>query len=177
VLLAVIQGYAISPAGPETIASRYPGFPDYIRGWIDLELRSGRNGARIAYAGTNLPFYLMGPEFRNVVRYINIDAHRDWLLHDYHLAAPDVGLPPIWVDTRPGWDRARPDYNAWLANLKAEGIQLLVVARANPDEGRLNVADQDGFTIERVWADTHPERFALLYADPLFKIYGVRDYR
>jgi hypothetical protein len=177
VFLALIQGSAISPAIPETIISRYPSFPDYIRGWIDLEIRSGRNGTRIAYAGTNLPYYLMGPDFRNVVRYINVDAHRGWLLHDYHLAADGLGLPSTWGSTRPGWDRARPDYDAWLANLRAEGIQLLVVARANPDEGRLNVADREGFTIERVWADAHPERFALLYADPLFKIYGVRDSR
>jgi hypothetical protein len=176
-LLTVVQGYAISRSNSETIVSRYPSFPDYIRGWIDLDLRSGRDGVRIAYAGTNLPYYLMGPDFRNIVRYINVDGHRDRLLHDYHLGARDVGLPSTWLDTRPGWDRARPDYDAWLANLKAEGIQLLVVARANPDEGRLNVADRDGFTIERVWADSHPERFTLLYADPLFKTYSIRDSR
>ncbi|HEV3167794.1 MAG TPA: glycosyltransferase family 39 protein, partial [Isosphaeraceae bacterium] len=37
----------------------YPSFPEYNRGWAELELLSGPEGARVAYAGTNLPYYLM----------------------------------------------------------------------------------------------------------------------
>jgi hypothetical protein len=111
------------------------------------------------------------------VRYINVDGHRDWLLHDYHRRAKAEGTP-TWPDPRPGWDRIRPEYNAWLANLRAERIQILVVARANPAEGVHNVADAEGFPIERGWADAHPETFAPLYGvierDPLMRIYRVR---
>ena len=64
---------------------------------------------------------------------------------------------PTWPNSRPGWDRAHPDYQAWLANLQAEGIQLLVVTRVNPAEGPHNVADADGFPVERRWAERHPE--------------------
>ena len=119
----------------------------------------------------------MGPDFRNDVRYINIDAHPGWLLHDYHRAATALGLPETWRDTRPGWDRLRPDYDAWLANLEAERIQLLVVTKANPQEGRFNLADAEGFPIERSWADSHPERFVRLYADELFRLYAIRPTR
>lgn len=159
----------------------YPYFPDYLRGWLELEQRSGPAGVRVAYAGTNLPFYLMAVGLRNDVRYVNVDAHPGYLLHDYHREAVGGSGPATWPDTRPLWDRLHPDYDAWLANLRASGAQLLVVARANPAEGPLNVADAEGFTIEKVWADSHPDDFEPIYGrsprDPQFRLYRVREAR
>jgi hypothetical protein len=113
---------------------------------------------------------------RNEVRYVNVDTHRDWLLHDYHREALLAGRGH-WPNSRPGWDRLRPDYRAWVENLDAEGIQLLVVTRVNPAEGAHNVADAEGFPIERRWAETHPGRFLCLYGqeqhDPWFRLYRV----
>jgi len=111
-------------------AAFYPFFPDYYRGWIQLESRSGPQGARIAYSGTNLPYFLFGSGLRNDVRYVNVDSHRGWSMHDYHRQAKLRGQP-TWPNPWPGWDRLHPDYNAWLANLRAEGINLLVVASMN----------------------------------------------
>jgi hypothetical protein len=179
--LALGAGAAIYPWGSPAWALFYdPNFPDYSRGWLALERLAGPAGARVAYAGTDLPYFLMGKGLRNEVRYVNVDAHRDWLLHDYHREVVAAGHP-TWPDPRPGWDRlgpGRPDYDAWRANLRAERIQFLVVTRANPDEGPHNLADTEGFPIERQWADAHPETFTLVYPvaerDPLFRIYRVR---
>ena len=158
----------------------YPFYRDYYRGWSELELRSGPAGARVAYAGTNLPYYLLGSGLRNEVRYVNVDRHRDWLLHDYHREARSQGRPN-WPDPRPGWDRIHPDYDAWLANLRAERIQLLFVARAVPEEGLHNIADPEFFPIERRWAEAHPETFQLIYGgaekDRNVRIYVVRPPR
>lgn len=176
--LAVLgQSLILVTRGADAVVFRFPYFPDYLPGWADLDSRLGRSSARIAYAGTNLPYYLMGPDFRNEVRYINVDAHPGWLLHDYHRAAAAFGQPETWRDTRPGWDRLRPDYDAWLANLEAGRIQLLVVTKANAAEGWHNVADREGFPIERSWADSHPDRFVRLYSDPLFRLYAIRPAR
>ncbi len=177
-MLAVVSGL-VYPWQVEPRLTFYPAFPDYYRGWLALEARSGPNGARVAYAGTDLPYYLMGFGLRNEVRYINIDAHRDWLLHDYHRAASlDASRTATWDTPRPGWDRLHPDYDAWLANLRAEGIQLLVVTRANPEEGAHNVVSPEGFPIERGWADSHPETFEPIYGaaehDPLFRLYRLK---
>src|SRR5262249_55532329 len=139
----------------------YPEFPDYFAGWLDLESRVGPSGARVAYSGTDLPYFLLGAGLRNEVRYINVDGRPSWLMHDYPREAMAQGRG-LWPDSRPGWDRLHPDYDAWLSNLRAEGIQILVVARANPDEGRHNLADPEWFPIERVWADAHPDVFELL---------------
>ena len=152
----------IVAAGGEARRVFFADFPEFYKGWRQLEQRSGRDGSRIAYAGTNLPFYLLGTHLRNDVRYVNVDAHRGWLLHDYHRAARARGQGN-WSYPRPGWDREHPDYDAWLANLRAEGIQMLVVTRADPNEGPHNIADADWFPIERQWAESHPETFEPLY--------------
>jgi hypothetical protein len=155
----------------------YPPFPNFYAGWQHLERDAGPDGARVAYAGTNIPYYLLGKRLRNEVRYINIDRHRNWLLHDYHHNAHMRG-EGTWPNPRPGWDRAEPDYEAWVENLEAEGIQFLVVTRVNPAEGAHNVADSSGFPIERVWADLHPDRFEPLYGrsqnDPWIRLYRFR---
>jgi Dolichyl-phosphate-mannose-protein mannosyltransferase len=157
-----------------------PYFPDFYRGWHELELRSGPAGVRVAYAGTDLPYYLLGSGLRNEVRYVNVDEHRDWLLHDYHGQARSRGRPN-WPNPRPGWDRIHPDYDAWLANLRAERIQILFVTRAVPEEGLHNIADNESFPIERRWADAHPETFDRVYGeaenDRNVRLYVVRPPR
>jgi hypothetical protein len=155
----------------------YPFYTDFLRGWLELEARSGPSGSRVAYAGTNLPYYLMGIGLRNDVRYVNINRHLGWLMHDYHREAMKQGAG-TWPSSRPAWDRIHPDFDAWLANLDAERIQLLVVTRVNLAEGVFNAADSETFPIERRWADTHPDRFELLYGarenDRSFRLYRLR---
>ena len=168
---AALAVAGIGTANPPTslpIHEFYPPF-DYFGAWVALERRCGPGGARVAYAGTNIPYYLMGIGLRNEVRYVNVDAHRGWLLHDYHRAAVARG-EPTWPTPRPGWDRLRPDRDAWLANLRAEGVRFLFVARVDPREGEHNVADREGFPIERRWADG---AFDLLYATPVARIYEI----
>jgi 4-amino-4-deoxy-L-arabinose transferase-like glycosyltransferase len=170
-------GYAeIAMVGSDARRLFFPVFPDFYAGWMQLDARSGPNGSRVAYAGTNIPYYLMGVGLRNDVRYVNIDGHRDWQMHDYHRQSRAQGQG-LWPTSRPGWDRAGGDYEAWLANLEAERIQLLVVTRLNVGEGPHNVADSEDFPIERQWADTHPDVFEPLYGvaerDPWFRLYRI----
>ncbi len=74
----------------------YPPFRDYYRRLEGVRAALRPPGpVRVAYAGTNLPYYLLGPGLRNEVRYVNIDAHRDWLLHDYHRQAELAGRGPL----------------------------------------------------------------------------------
>jgi hypothetical protein len=146
------------------------------RAWDRLDRLAGPRRARIAYAGTNLVYYLMGRGQRHDVVYVNIDAHRGWRLHDYHREAIARG-EPNWPDPRPGWDRLHPDYGAWLANLAAERIDFLFVARPDRTDGRFNIADRQGYPIERLWADAHPEAFTLVYGpadgEPIARISRV----
>ncbi|MDG3005741.1 glycosyltransferase family 39 protein [Paludisphaera mucosa] len=180
VALGLVTGLGVLQNAPFAGDPRllfFPPFRDFYRGWMELDGRSGPSGSRVAYAGTNIPYYLMGVGLRNDVRYVNVEGPRDGLMHDFHRRARAEGRG-AWPNARPGWDRERPDYDAWLANMAAEGIQLLVVTRVNPGEGAHNVADADGFPVERGWADAHPETFEPLYGvregDPWFRLYRVR---
>jgi hypothetical protein len=174
-------GFAVvGPGAVDPMFRHYPPFRDFYAGWRAFDSYAGAHGARVAYAGTNIPYYLLGPGLRNDVRYVNVDGHPGWLLHDYHREAIARGQGH-WPNSRPGWDRLHPDYRAWLDNLDAEKIQLLVVTRVNPAEGAHNVADAEGFPIERQWADAHPERFSRLYGqderDPWFRLYRLNRSR
>ncbi len=157
----------------------YPVFRDFDNGWLELDRRCGPRGKRIAYAGTDIPYYLFGRGLRNDVRYVNVAGPPGWLMHDWHRQAVREGHPHWEADPRPGWDRSHPDYETWLAHLRAGRIQILVVTRVDPREGRHNVADAEGFPIERVWADQHPAQFERLYGAPAedakFRIYRLRD--
>jgi hypothetical protein len=170
----------LGPGGFDSRFRFFPPFPDFYRGWLQLDAWSGPTGSRVAYAGTNIPYYLLANGLRNEVRYINIDRHRAWLLHDYHREARALGRGN-WPNSRPGWDRIQPDFPAWLDNLAAERIELLVVTRVNPAEGIHNAADAENFPIERQWAESHPERFKPLYGqsehDPWFRLFQVRPFK
>ena len=115
-------------------------------------------GRTVAYAGTNLRYYLYGVRFRNRVVYVNVDRHREFLMHDYHRLNIQRGTP-LARSTRPTWDRQHPDRTAWLANLAAAGVDLLFVTTVNLRGGAHYVYDAEGFPIERAWADSLPERF------------------
>jgi hypothetical protein len=154
---------------------KYPVFPDYERAWSAFDAVTKKQPRHIAYSGTNLAIYLMGADLKNSVEYVNCNSHPDWLPHDYHLAQPEGNRR--WPDPRPTWERIGPDYAAWLYNLKSRKIDLIVVARANPMEGRLHPFDPMGFPIERSWMEQHPEQFTPVYGirenDPEMRIYEL----
>ena len=155
----------------------YPRFPDFNRGWQRLESASSPAGSRVAYAGTNIPYYLFGKDLRNDVSYVNIDGHRDWLLHDYHRGAMAEGQG-TWPNPRPGWDRIDPDYVAWLGNLEAAGIQLLAVTRAIPRRATTTCMIATGFR-SSVCGPRAPESVSFRSmgrprTTPWFRLYRLR---
>ncbi|HEU5115324.1 MAG TPA: 4-amino-4-deoxy-L-arabinose transferase, partial [Isosphaeraceae bacterium] len=123
----------------------FPYFPQYLRAWQAVNYFSGPQGATIAYAGTDIPYYLFGSDLKNNVVYVNIDDHPSWLMHDYHRTASERGEPVLWETSRPGWGRLNADINAWVQNLADAQVDYLVVARCRPEQGPFNIADEEGF--------------------------------
>jgi hypothetical protein len=154
-------------------------------GWEVVERAASPNGVRVAYAGTNLPYYLFGTGLRNEVQYVNVNDHPDWLPHDYHRARTATGDLRLAHTPFPHWDRDVMDAAAWMANLRRNGIDLLFIARENR-HGQLatGTSELPPFPIEREWADAHPEVFVDLgpfeYAPgtiPWVRVYRVRRAR
>ncbi len=134
---------------------------DHTDGWWALERASPPEGRTVAYAGTNLRYYLYGIGFRNRVVYVNVNRWRGFLMHRFHRLVAERG-EPLADGTRPDWDRREPDRAAWLANLSAAGVELLFVTTVNVRGGLHYVHDREGFPIERSWADGMPDRFQRL---------------
>jgi hypothetical protein len=158
----------------------YPIWPrvGYTAGWLALDAATAADDfrdrpARVAYAGTNLPYYLFGRQLQNQVSYVNVNAHADFRLHDYHRLFASRG-EPLATNSTPDWDRRETDELAWLENLRGREIDLLFIGFTNAAGGQHNFYDAEGFPIERTWADRHPEAFTLLHADARTRLYAVR---
>ena len=171
-LLVAYPGRSTSPRG-----SALPLLRDYLPGLAATWNSDRARPARVAYAGTNLPYYLMGwaPE-RGPLRQRRRPPR---------LAAPR--LPP----RRPGREAARtgrtpdpagtgsaPTTTPGSPTSGAERIQVPVRHPRQSPRGSHNIADPEGFPIERRWADAHPETFQLALRrgrdDRNVRIYLVR---
>jgi hypothetical protein len=164
-----------------------------VDGW--RWVASNTDHATIAYSGNNVPYPLVGEHLANRVYYVNIDRHRDWRFHDYDRAhrrrrdddVPVAALavssgvltplpgPPRWhVDAvRPRYERIAGDRDAWIANLKAFGVDRLFVTALSAYEIDYISHDEGGFPVEDDWARKDRSAFTLLYENPQVKIYAV----
>lgn len=145
---------------------------ELTEGWLALENASAPTGSRVAYAGTNLRFYLYCLGLRNSVVYVNVEGDARDLMHDFHRRAIERGRG-LASTFRPQWGRESPDYRTWSRNLRALGVEYLFVTTVNVRGGTFNIADLQGFPIERQWADSHPEQFRLLNSNQFFRLYKV----
>ncbi len=140
---------------------------DQAWAWFGAQIHD----ARVAYTGSNLAFPLAGRHLSNRVAYVNVaGAPRD-LLHDFarRLSPPGGGA----AAPEPAPYREGADFDTWLRNLRADGSQVLFVAAMYPIVQRNVTADDQGFPIERAWADAHPRLFSLRYGSPAARIYAV----
>ena len=174
---------AAASLGRQPLRRFYPwsGFAERLRpGWEILEGAAAGSGSRVAYAGTNLPYYLLGVGLRNEVKYVNINDHLDWLPHDYHRQRRRAGRSDLASDPWPQWYPSEADFDAWMKNLHRHRIEFLFVARENR-HGRLEPVPGElpAFPVERRWADAHPESFIDLgpYRYPPGVVPWVRVYR
>jgi hypothetical protein len=129
--------------------------------WVRANVRD----ARVAYTGTNVAFPLAGARLGNRVAYVNVAGVPSDRLHDFG--------PPGDGTAEPAPYRRVANAGTWLANLRATGTKVLFVAALDPIVRRTIAADQDGFPIERAWADARPGSFRLRYASAAARAYSV----
>ena len=127
--------------------------------WIDRETLDAP--ATVAYAGTNLPYYLAGSRLQNRVRYVPVSGPLGDLPHDAFERRMDE--LPAATDPFPQWHRDRPDRARWLRNLHASGAALLVVCRENTFGQLRPPGGPPPFPVERRFADALPEVFTTVY--------------
>ena len=159
--VAVLAALALDFAPKQAAAYALGDELDEAWAWFGANVR----GARVAYTGNNLAFPLTGAGLSNDVRYINVAGAPGALLHDFARVAP-AGPEPA-----PYREGAR--YETWLSNLRVARRDVLFVAALDPAVRRTIAADDDGFPVERIWADAHPGVFTLRFASAAARVYGV----
>jgi 4-amino-4-deoxy-L-arabinose transferase-like glycosyltransferase len=158
-------------SGLERYRARDPGYTvgtglDDAWAWF----RANVNGARVAYTGTNLAFPLTGRELANQVTYVNVAGDRADRLHDFGRRLPPPGRTAT-PESAPYRDGA--SFEVWWRNLRDARADVLFVAALDEIVARNVAADEDGFPLERAWADRHPAQFHLRYASPDARVYGI----
>ncbi len=133
----------------------------------------------IAYAGKNMPFYLVGRDGTSRVHSINVDGRDEMLMHDYIRELSQKGLLDKSLE-KDNWRRKEPNYEKWIAALGRKRIEYIFLQpRSNAPGDRIQT-DKDGYTIERNWAKTHPDVFVKLKEESklgiwsAFEVYAVR---
>jgi hypothetical protein len=150
--------------------------PNFVRrttedGWAWIAAHTAH--ATVAYTGTNVPYALFGDRLTNRVYYVNIDHHADWRFNDYDRARrkrPDYQAPD---STRPRYERQYGSATAWMQNLRSRGVNYLFIGAMSTFEDALWQADE-GFPVEDRWAESEPDAFNLVYANPDVRIYAFR---
>jgi len=132
--------------------------------------RANVRGTRIAYTGTNLAFPLTGRDLSNRVAYVNIAGAPGDRLHDFARRIPPSGRAST---AEPAPYRDGASFAVWLRNLRAARAEVLFVAALDATVVRNVEADDDGFPVERAWADAHPDLFPLRYQSPDARVYGI----
>jgi 4-amino-4-deoxy-L-arabinose transferase-like glycosyltransferase len=157
--------------GLERYRARDPGYAvgtglDDAWAWFRVNVY----GARVAYTGTNLGFPLVGRELANQVTYVNVAGAPSDRLHDFGRRLPPPGRAAT-PESAPYRDGA--SFDVWWRNLRAARADVLFVAALDEIVARNVTADDDGFPVERAWADAHPAQFHLRYASPDARVYGI----
>jgi hypothetical protein len=118
----------------------------FANGWGWLDQHGGDGAVASVHSPNNYFQYpAMGPRLERESRYVNFNAadHRNAV--EYPLCQP----------------RVDPDPRAWVNNLARQHIRWVHLSRY----------PQFDFTVERTWADSMPQLFALRYSDLTNRVY------
>jgi hypothetical protein len=170
-LAAAIAFAAVIAAGLGPYRERYPGYgygPEFRAAWqwVDENL----SNVHIAYTGSNLPYPLYGRNLANRVSYANVAMESGTKVHEFPADVPATTPEPVPY-------RKGAEFERWLANLGSLGCDTLFVSAMFPIVLRNVDHDEDGFPVERAWADGHPEMFRLRYAAGGVRIYDIVGFR
>ncbi len=112
--------------------------------------------ATVAYAGHNVPYFLLGPKLNNRVIYVPARRPADGRYHDFASLTETraLGTPHF---SGAAYDRFVMDPSVWLENLRAADVRWILVSPLFPHLLPTHRHDMDGFPVEREWLDALTE--------------------
>lgn len=160
----------MSAAYPKYKGNYYTGFP-LGQAWAAFNMNA--RDATVAFTGTDLSFGLFGPGLRNRAVYVNVNRFGNYRFHEHLARIKKEGrwfAPP---NDRINFHREDPDYNGWLANLRAAKADFLFASVIHQTDRGWIPHDKEFFPIERAWADSHPETFRPVWGNSQTRIYRI----
>ncbi len=147
---------------------KYSGFwPDATKAWFWLnENTSGNN---IAYVGRPVPFPLYGTNFKNNVYYVSVNKTEPARLHYFKNSYYSWGEDYLSLHKnleKEGNYRSGAEYNIWLENLRKRNTDYLFVYSLHQIKGI-------EFPFEDKWADSHRDKFDLVFKNDTIHIYRM----
>ena len=119
-----------------------------LRGPLALERLAGKDGARVAYAGMNQPYFFFGGRFQNALEIVPRNRDLDARYYDW---GSWLGQPY----------EAATSYRRWRSSLDRLGIDFVVTIRSEWEDP------------ERRWITHRQDEFSLAYSDPEVDIWRV----
>lgn len=138
-----------------------------------LALEERGDPLRIATTGTTWLVFGYGWRGRNHVEYVHVDALGQVPFHE-RVRRSAARRDELRSDrTGFGYYREGADPEAWIANLRSRGIQVVVCARMPPWIARRPeyARDAQGFPPENAWAEERPQLFRRLDSRPNLRVY------
>lgn len=136
---------------PRQANHRHPRWRTFGDAWTWVDAHA--DGRTLAYAGHNVPYFLMGPGLRNRLLYVQASGEPGWGYHDFARlpTARSLGRPNV---TDFAANRLMMDGRTWLRRLAAERVDYVVVSRLYRGPTISHRHDRDAFPLEREWLDT-----------------------
>ena len=151
----------------QNLSTNYP-----INGW--LFINNIQQPLTVAYTGTNVPYYLLGRDWRHKVVYANVAGKQGYLLHDFFRKCQAGGTcPTVDLSDKPPLIRNSPDFDLWITNLFKKQADFLFISALAKSDSQFEIKDAQNFPIERKWADEHPEIFKFINGDKSYRIYTI----
>ncbi|MFL6237183.1 MAG: ArnT family glycosyltransferase [Thermoanaerobaculia bacterium] len=118
-----------------------------LPGPLALERLAGPDGARVAYAGYNQPYFFFGSRFQNDLQIVPRNRRLDAQYYHWGMEVTDPYVEGA--------------YRRWWNALRERGIEYVVIVRTEWEEP------------ERRWVSRRTDDFALAWASPQVEIWKV----
>lgn len=147
--------------------------PDFYLGqaWQVVERHIVKEPANIAYTGTDLCFGLFGAKLQNRVYTVPVHKNDKWQFHDCVRDLKKRGLYQIPKTDRIDFCRRDADAGAWIRNLEEKETGIVFISKLHQTDRPHLAHDAEFYPVERAFAQSRPDRFTLVYANPQVEVY------
>lgn len=149
------------------LPSEYP-----VHSWVWINRI--REPSVIAYSGNNVPYHLLGADWRHKVMYVNTWGDVNDGFHDFWMRCRKNNDCPLPGESdKPSRIWRQEDREQWLFNLVEAKAEYLFITAMHYFEREYINHDHKRFPVENQWANSLPDVFSLVFSSDKARIYQI----